>query len=180
MREKLNDWWSNNKPDENLIYKNGLTEQCVFVRDKLMGNLFLCIATDYLKYKKFWDERCKILDDFMPDVIGTHYSKSVLLPVMEMDLSKIGLKIVLRNNFYDWCISVESENEVDCDFMGLITDQKGYFEGFPSDRIYKNYSENNKKNFSVVLNDKYEVYTFVYLLRNWTIKEYDIKMPIES
>ena len=52
MREKLNDWWSNNKPDENLIYKNGLTEQCVFVRDKLMGNLFLYIATDYLKYKK--------------------------------------------------------------------------------------------------------------------------------
>ena len=91
MREKLNDWWSNNKPDENLIYKNGLTEQCVFVRDKLMGNLFLYIATDYLKYKKLWDERCKILDDFMPDVIGTHYSKSVLLPVMEMDLSKIGL-----------------------------------------------------------------------------------------
>lgn len=54
MREKLNDWWSNNKPDENLIYKNGLTEQCVFVRDKLMRNLFLYIATDYLKYKKFW------------------------------------------------------------------------------------------------------------------------------
>lgn len=168
MREKLNDWWSNNKPDENLIYKNGLAEQCVFVRDTLMGNLFLRIASDYSSEKTF-DERSEILDNFIPSVIGTHRSKSVLLPVMEMDLSKIGLKIVLRYNFYDWCISVESENEVDCDFMGLITDQKGYFEGFPTDRIYKNYSETNKKKFSVVLNNKYQVYTFVYLLRNWVI-----------
>lgn len=168
MREKLNDWWSNNKPDENLIYKNGLAEQCVFVRDMLMENLFLRIASDYSSEKTF-DERSEILDNFIPSVIGTHRSKSVLLPVMEMDLSKIGLKIVLRYNFYDWCISVESENEVDCDFMGLITDHKGYFEGFPTDRIYENYSETNKKKFSVVLDNKYQVYTFVYLLRNWVI-----------
>lgn len=168
MRERLNDWWSNNKPDENLIYKNGLSEQCVFVRDTLMRDLFLRIASDYRSDKTF-DERSEILDNFIPSVIGTHRSKSVLLPVMEMDLSKIGLKIVLRYNFYDWCISVESENEVDCDFMGLITDQKGYFEGFPTDRIYEIYSEINKKKFSVVLDNKYQVYTFVYLLRNWVI-----------
>lgn len=169
MKEKLNDWWLNNKPDENLIYKNGLSEQCLFVRNELMGDLFLYIATDYLKYKSFSDERSKILGNFMPNVIGTHRSKSVLLPVMEMDLSKIGLKIILRYNFYDWCISVESENDIDCDFMGLITDQKGYFEGFPLDRIYDIYSETNKKKFSVVLNNKYQVYTFVYLLRNWVM-----------
>ena len=175
MREKLNDWWSNNEPDENLIYKNGLSEQCVFVRDKLMGDLFLYIATDYLKYKSFSDERSEILDKFMPYVIGTHRSKSVLLPVMEMNLSKIGLKIILRNNFYDWCISVESENDIDCDFMGLITDQKGYFEGFPSDRIYEIYSETNKKKFSVVLNNKYEVFTFVFLLKNWAVKKFDLR-----
>lgn len=172
MRERLNDWCSNNKPEENLIYKNGLSEQCVFVRDTLMRDLFLHIASDYRSDKTF-DERSEILDNFIPSVIGTHRSKSVLLPVMEMDLSKIGLKIVLRYNFYDWCISVESENEVDCDFMGLITNQKGYFEGFPTDRIHEIYSETNKKKFSVVLYNKYQVYTFVYLLRNWVMIRYN-------
>lgn len=167
MKERLNDWWSNNEPDENLIYKSGLEEQCIFVRDILMQRMFIKIASDYLKYKPFSDERSEIYHSFVPSVIGTHYSKSVKLPVMEMDLSKIGLKVILRYNFYDWCISVESEKDVDCDFMGLVTDQKGYFEGFPQDRIYDTYSENNKKKFSICLNDKYDVYTFMFLLKNW-------------
>lgn len=167
MREKINEWWSNNEPDEKLIYRDGLAEQCLFVRDTLMKNLFIELATDYLKYNDFSDERNEIYDNFVPFVIGSHRSKSVKLPVMEMDLSRIGLKIILRYNFYDWCISVESDDDVECDFMGLITDQKGYFEGFPTDRIYDNYSLQNNKNFSVVLNNKYQVYTFVFLLRNW-------------
>ena len=171
MREKINEWWSNNKPDEKLIYKDGLADQCLFVRDTLMKNLFTVIATDYLKYKDFSDERSEIFHNFVPSVIGTHYSKSVKLPVMEMDLSKIGLNIILRYNFYDWCISVESNDEINCDFMGLVTGQKGYFEGFPTDRIYDNYSSQNNKNFSVVLNNKYQVYTFVFLLRNWVMNK---------
>lgn len=40
MRVKINEWWSNNEPDEKLIYKDGLAEQCLFVRDTLMLNLF--------------------------------------------------------------------------------------------------------------------------------------------
>lgn len=171
MRVKINEWWSNNKPDEKLIYKDGLVEQCLFVRDTLMLNLFIDIATDYLKYGDYSDERNEIYHNFVPLVIGTHYSKSVKLPVMEMDMSKIGLNIILRYNFYDWCISVESNDEVNCDFMGLVTGQKGYFEGFPTDRIYDNYSSQNNKQFSVVLNNKYQVYTFMFLLRNWVMNK---------
>ena len=172
MRKNLNDWWLNNIPDENLIYKDGLKKQCSFVRDKLMRDMFLGIATDYFEYKTFSDERSAIFESFVPYVVGTHRSKSVLLPVMEMDLSKIGLKIVLRYNFYDWCISVESENNIECDFMGLITDDRGYFEGFPTDRIYENYTSWNKKNFSLVLNNDYEVYTFMFLLKNYVMNNF--------
>lgn len=86
MRVKINEWWSNNKPDEKLIYKDGLAEQCLFVRDTLMLNLFIDIATDYLKYGDYSDERNEIYHNFVPLVIGTHYSKSVKLPVMEMDM----------------------------------------------------------------------------------------------
>lgn len=166
MREMLTQWWRSNIPNDNLIYKDGLKEQCLFVR-KLMQDLFLEPETNYSS--KEWDEQSKILNDFEPIVVGTHRSKSVKLPVMEICLPNLGFNIVLRYNFYDWCISVESEQEVDCDFMGLVTDQKGYFEGFPNDRIYERYSDDNKKRFNVVLNNDYEVYTFVFLLRNWVL-----------
>lgn len=166
MRENIRDWLKNNKPADNLIYKDGLYDQCNFVENNLMQNLFLYVASDYDSDMEF-DERCKIIKNFIPSVIGTHRSKSVLLPVMEMDLSKIGLKVVLRYNFYDWCISVESQKDIECDFMGLITDEKGYFEGFPQDRIYEKYSEMNKKNFSLCIRDWYQVYTFMFLLRNF-------------
>lgn len=176
MKERLNDWWNNNEPNEGLIYRHGLGKQCIFVRDTIMLNLFLGIATDYYKYKEFSDKRSKLYESFHPSVIGTHISKSVKLPVMEIDLSdKLGIKIVLRNNFYDWCISVESENEIDCNWLRLINPtNKGYFEGFPRDRIYSPYSETNRKNFSVVLNGEYEVYTFMYILKNWAIDKFNI------
>ena len=166
MRETLTHWWRSNIPDDNLIYKDGLKDQCLFVR-KLMQDLFLEAETNYSS--KEWDEQSKILDKFEPVVVGTHRSKSVRLPVMEICLPKLGLNIILRYNFYDWCISVESEQEVNCDFMGLVTDQKGYFEGFPNERIYERYSDNNKKRFNVVLNNDYEVYNFAFLLRNWAL-----------
>lgn len=168
MKEKLQDWWNNNEPDENLIYKDGLDKQCMFVRDALMGCLLfeLCYPCEELKVMSH-DERLKIYKSFVPYVIGTHNSKSVKLPVMEIDLTKFGVKIILRYNFYDWCLSIESKKDVECDFMGLITDHKGYFEGFPKNRIYDKYSENNKRNFSVVLNDDYQVYTFIYLIKHW-------------
>lgn len=171
MKERLNDWWSNNEPNENLIYKDELREQCLFVRDTLMKPLFLSIATDYDSYKDYVNEKCDISRSFIPWVIGTHRSKSVLLPVMEMDLSSIGLKIILRNNFYDWCISVESKKDVDCDFMGLITDREGFYEGFPEDRIYPAYSESNKKKFSLCVGNEYQVYTFIFLIRNWVVNQ---------
>ena len=101
-------------------------------------------------------------------------SKSVKLPVMEIDLSKIGIKIVLRCNFYDWNISVESEKDITCDFMGLINDGNNsylYFQGFPEDRKHDTYSETNKRNFSLCLRDEYDVYTFLFILRNFLINQ---------
>lgn len=178
MKERLNDWWSNNEPEETLIYRHGLRDQAVFIRDKIMLNMFLGIATDYHKYKDFSEEHSKLYESFHPSVIGTHTSKSVKLPVMEMDMSeKLGLKIIVRYNFYDWCISIESDNEVDCDFLGLIKPssiRKGYFEGFPKERIYKPYDINNRKNFSVVLADNYELYMFMYIIKRWAIKKFNI------
>lgn len=177
MRRRLDDWWLDNTPDEKLIYKDGLRRQCIFIRDQIMTRLFIDICTDIRKFKNFSEQRSKIYETFHPFVISSHTSKSVKLPVFELDLERIGLKIILRDNFYDWCISVESENEVDCDFIGIINPKdKGYFEGFPKERIYEPYyAKTNNKNFSVVLRDEYDVYMFMYILRNWAINKFNIK-----
>ena len=168
MKENLQTWMADNEPDETLIYGNGLSRQCVFVRDDLMLGLFfeLCHPQKEMQALSF-DKRTEVYDSFVPNVIGTHISKSVKLPVMEIDLTKFGVKIILRYNFYDWCLSVESVKDVECDFLDLITDKEGCFEGFPQNRIYEGYSENNKRNFSVVLNNKYQVFMFVYILKLW-------------
>lgn len=166
MKVDLRAWVNSNEPDEQLIYREGLYDQCNFVDSILMKRLFLYVATDYNSNNTF-KKNCEIIENFTPSVIGVHRSKSVLLPVMMMDLSKIGVKIILRYNFHDWCISVESQKDIDCDFMGLITDDKGYFEGFPEYRIYPKYSETNKKNFSLCLHNNYDLYTFLYILKNF-------------
>lgn len=177
-KERLNDWWMKNEPDENLLYRDGLTHQCVFIRDRIMSRLFIHICTDYDKCKSFTDKEIEIYELFHPNVISSHRSKSVKLPVFELDLERIGLKIILRCNFYDWCISVESENPMDnIDWLGLIDYKcKGYFEGFPKDRIYEPYySDRNNQKFSVVLKDDYELYTFMIIIREWAIKKFNLK-----
>ena len=176
-KQRLNEWWMKNEPDEKLIYRDRLDDQCIFIRDRIMTGLFLDICTDFNKCKSF-SRQNKIYVTFQPYIISTHYSKSVRLPVFELNLDKIGLKIILRDNFYDWCISVESENPIDdIDWLGLVDPRKkGYFEGFPQERIYEPYyADRNNKKFSIVLNTDYDLYTFMRIIRQYSIKKFDIK-----
>lgn len=156
-------WTSVNRPDEQLIYKEGLSSQVCFIRDKISYGLFYELENTAL-YGKY---DCKRYEDFQPVVIGTHTSKSVLLPVMEITLKSVGIKMVFRCNFYDWCVSIDSEYDIDCDFKGLLTDSKGFFEGFPSDRIYPPYSRKNKKQFSFCISNEYNLYTLMFLVRDY-------------
>lgn len=183
----LNTWWSNNEPDEKLIYRDGLPRQCSFIKDSIMYRIFLRVVTDYGIYSKKLmslhygdpeynkiDSICTaIYDNFIPMVIATHTSKSVRLPVFELTLNKdeVKLKILLRNNFYDWCISVESNIPIEHSFLGLVDKVNvGYFEGFPKERIYDRYDKSDHQKFSVVLDSDYEVYTFMMCIAEF-IKE---------
>lgn len=83
-------------------------------------------------------------------VRSTHSSKSIVLPVVELGLPKIGLKIFARDNFYNTAFTVESENpiigfnESNISFEHL---NDCYFEGFARGNIplYGSCEENNKK-----------------------------------
>lgn len=151
----LTAWVRVNRPDEKLIYGKFLGDQVCFVRDTLC---FLLFPT-YEEWK-----------DNQPLVISTHYSKSVKLPIFQINLKKFGIELVLRYNFYDWKISIQSEKPLDFDYMDLFDSKKVipsiYCEGFPKDKVYGSY-EQNPSQFTIEICSHYNVYTFIFLLKNY-------------
>jgi hypothetical protein len=161
MKENLQTWFMANKPNADLLWKDGLTEQVIFVRDPLAG--LFAAGREY----KDWRENTAF-------VISTHRSKSVVLPVYL--LKRPGLQLILRYNFHNWKMSVISEKPIQCfentalfyttppidpEYTGdHLADV--YFEGFPKDLIFGYYSPSDKKQFSAELDGNHQVWTVVY------------------
>jgi hypothetical protein len=101
-------------------------------------------------------------------VVGEHTSKSIHLPVVLFHLND-NTTMVVRNNFTNWKVSINSEEEIICDFMELFDPQEKeksvYCEGFHWQDVYGPYSE-NKKQFTLNLDSTYDFYTFLYILQN--------------
>lgn len=148
-------WIRVNEPDENLIYAKGLGDQVCFVRDRLCQLL----RSTYEEWR-----------DNPTLVISTHYSKSVKLPVFQINLEKYGIEMVLRYNFYDWKISVKSDKPLDFDYMGLFnpTEEISYLycEGFPRNKVYGSYEQSHSQ-FTIEIGSHYDLYTFIFLLKNY-------------
>lgn len=156
-------WIRVNDPDEKLIYKDGLGKQVCMVRDTIMRDIFY--RSIFGKYES------KIYENFQPMVISTHMSKSVLLPVMLMNIEKYNIKIILRYNFYNWKLSVISKEDINCDFKGLFREDDKpinsiYCEGFPEELVFGRYCD-NKRQFTIEIYDEYKLYTFMYLLNDY-------------
>lgn len=148
-------WIRVNEPDEKLIYAKGLGEQVCFVRDTLCEML----RSTYEEWR-----------DNPPMVISTHYSKSVKLPVFQINLEKYGIEMILRYNFYDWKISVKSDKPLDFDCIGLFNPTAEisyhYCEGFPKDKVYGSYEQNHSQ-FTIEIGSRYNLYTFIFLLKKY-------------
>lgn len=149
-------WARVNEPDEHLIYAQAGKNQICFVRDKLCE----------LLYPSFDEWK-----DNQPMVISTHYSKSVRLPVYQINLKKYGIEIVLIGNFYDsWIISITSDKLLDFNYMGLFNPEEVFHvipsDGFPMDKVYGSYSQNHSK-FTIIINSCYDLYTLFFLLKNY-------------
>ena len=150
----LTAWARVNEPSETLIYGKELGPQLCFIRDQL--------ATIFYNSWNYYEK-----DPVM--VISTHMSKSVTLPVYRLYVTKYNLEIIIRANFYNWIISINSEKPLDFDCMELFDTNRFipyyYCEGFPKSNCYGSY-ENNHSRFTVDITSKYDVYTFFYLLNN--------------
>jgi len=81
-------------------------------------------------------------------VISTHTSKSVTLPVFELQWNDF--LFIARYNFHDWKLSVRAPIRVELgiDFHGLFKPDakinKVYCEGFSAEWVYGPYSENQR------------------------------------
>jgi hypothetical protein len=150
----LRDWMSRYHPDWKL-------NQAIFVRDRIAP--LVGAGLDY----EDWREPVR--------VVGEHCSKSVHLPVYEIERPEVGIRITLRNNFHDWKISVLSARPVgqEADFSSLFhttppvaPDYTGdelhsaYFEGFPRDRIFGYYSADPAR-FSACVGHDFELWAVV-------------------
>lgn len=156
MQSKLQTWISENVARDEMLWKGAFGDQMSFLR----GQLCYAVAVGL-----------KELEDVekIPDVIGTHRSKSIVLPVVEYSRPDLGLRLTVRGNFHDYKLSVVSEVPIEADFRGLFDIDGGdylspaYFEGFPKDRIYGSYAKDHRK-FSADIGDEYGLYTTVFLI----------------
>ena len=154
-------WMRVNKPSETLIYGKELGTQLCFVRDTLTSIFYAS-----------WEECEK--EPVM--VISTHMSKSVTLPVYRLYINKYNIEIIIRCNFYNWIISINSEKPLDFDCMELFDANNVipdyYCEGFPKDKCYGSYA-NSHTQFTIDITSKYDVYTFFFLLNNYLKNKYN-------
>jgi len=156
MNIPLQEWINDNNPDEKMLWKKSWSQQVCFVRDEIPDLL----STNNKDYQTIRDNIT---------VISTHISKSIDLPVYCIKAN--GDKFILRDNFYDWKVSVETHNVHKIDFqkLGVIYNtskkiNKIYCEGFQDKWVYKSYEEDKWK-YTVEINDNFKLKLFFWLMQ---------------
>ena len=155
MKKKLQEWFMDNIPEDKMLWKNAMADQVIFIRDKIYRAFPIKTKEDYSKFKEALS------------VISTHTSKSVVLPVYNIYWG--GITFILRENFYDWKVSVISSKPIDIDFkpFRLFDPEKQispvYCEGFMDEWVFGPYTNNNKK-FTIEIQDDFDLFCFFKIM----------------
>lgn len=116
-------------------------------------------------------------------VVGEHRSKSVRLPVYSIDRPDLGIRFVLRENYYNWNVSVIAERPIRTDLLGFALDFSEskkrdhekrpfhagqywdycFFEGFPTDLMFGPFAMNARR-FSLAISSDHALYAFVWMV----------------
>lgn len=160
---KLSEWWPNNNPSEELMWRSGYEHQCHYV-GRVIAYLF---ASDCYSHGSRLGDIDRDAIDNASWVISTHTSKSVTLPVFKLVHPTRGLELIMRYNFFDWKVSVISDTPVQDNFFGLFDPtlkiNAVYCEGFDQAWVFGSYTENPKQ-FTIELGGDHMLYTFIWLL----------------
>lgn len=164
---KLQEWAVANAPSKDMVYYDGYWDQIMLIRDRITHMIF---GSRYEGEPNI-------------EVVSTHVSKSINLPVYSIKIPNLQIELILRGNFHDWKVSVLSEHPVDCDFHDLFDGSKQwnyhYCEGFDHNWIYEPFNQNNKQ-FTVEVLDAFNLYTFIWKLVNHIKKATDFQSTINQ
>lgn len=95
-------------------------------------------------------------------IVNEHTSKSVALPVYKIEYS--GYTIYMRNNFYNWILTIESNKELNLPEILIKNKSELYcIEGFMKEWHYKPYEKGCKK-CSIELYDNNDLYVILFNL----------------
>lgn len=164
MQTNFQKWLLENVPSSKMLYGTQFSNYMVFWRDRILDKFYHTYDEDYKNEEILLKEHNENVE-----IIGTHWSKSILHPVVRIKYK--GVEIVFRYNFYDYDIAVVGDIPLDLPMDGLFGSLsfKNYFncgcEGFPKEYKLDSYYENNKCKFMAILYDHYQFYTFMFLLK---------------
>jgi hypothetical protein len=150
----LGDWVAKHPVRDEMLWKGGAERQIDYVEDTLLP-IFLT-GFKFKTHEEYEKEFPKLVT-----VINSHCSKSIELPVFQLRRPDMDLRIILRNNFMDWKMSVVSDTPIQANFDGIFhttppveRDYTGddlgscYFEGFPEDLIFGYHGESDGRRWS--------------------------------
>ena len=97
-------------------------------------------------------------------VTGTHTSKSIVLPVLELRYG--GLTITMRYNGFDWTVSIKSMRPIKIPdgIFDSSPEARIFYQGFREDQIYGTYTENNRQ-FSIAVDSYEHLVLLFYMIR---------------
>ncbi len=163
---ELQVWFMAHQAEDDLLWKKSSESQIMFVRDRV---------------KRIFSERYEVPNPHARSgtsmewfralclVRGTHTSKSVLLPVYEFDLPYV--RLTMRDNFYNWKLSVESRvGPVQDTFGNLILEGRNedvpsiYCEGMEGiGRTFPSLTTSPER-FTIEIYNDYSLWTCCWLL----------------
>lgn len=135
-----------NQPDEKMLWKSGFWQQVSFVEQRLQWILKTTV-----------------------DVVSTHRSKSIILPVYRFHGP--GHVVYMRENFHGWVVSVELSDPLHGLPVAVIPGFDGgkvisvYAEGFNSKWVFPAYYDGSTE-FTCRLDTDHDLYMFLALLKH--------------
>lgn len=147
-------------------YNLTVTEFVRLYSDKLNGNFHSPLVFKQIYYVE--DTLSNSLLGVEAFVVSIHRSKSCDIPVYAMMLEN-GIKIIMRNNFHDWVLTIMSPKEISIPndlVYGLHIYENltpNYCEGFKEEWVF-DYKTENFKNTTVYVSDDLRLFTLLYLL----------------
>lgn len=130
-------------------------------------------GTDMMYTKEWWKNNLLIRDRLVElfrhaeaEIVGTHYSKSVLCPVIKTVYKEV--EIIWQYNFYDWQIMIKSPVELKLFNLKLYKADGDYlyYQGIPEEYQFKRYSKTNNKEFAIsIYGNELDVWAFATSLK---------------